>query len=302
MTEPQFHFLLPFILAQIIVGEIDGTLTGRVQVYSFPNTLYDITLVNIEATFAESHAGTPEIKLYYVNSATLATGYYRMTILSPDCTTVDTTGAIKPILRANGKLPVTDPTASDITAQVDINTTIIQNTEYYFQAENDVDSGQIAFCAKIDYYDNNDQTLASDTSGIILELDFTSNWEIDGITGTRKSPGQTVHYVSFEYTTEAYFCDNNNQQVSPAPLYPGQSVQVCVRTPANSDVEVVALRSVTFKNSMVRRSTPWQFLFVLLSFFGDSIDSFGGVIVIYSSLPGSPSIHCCDRWSRRCNE
>jgi hypothetical protein len=238
---------------QIVLGEVDGTLNGRVQVYSFPEQLYDITLVNLIATFSDDDTSEPEVELFYVNSAPAGVGYYKMAVLSPNCTDVDSTGAIQPIQHPNGTIPIptTNAGTSDAIAMVDIDTAAIEGTEYYVPPETNLDSGKIAFCVRVDFFDLDDRNLASETSKITLHLDFLSSWELDGVDGTRKAPSETVHYVNFQYTTEAFFCDDNNEEVTPARLFPGQGIQVCVKTPVTSDVEVVGLRSVVFKNELV---------------------------------------------------
>lgn len=209
------------------------------------NDPFRITLVDVDATFTDKSEDVPEVELTYANSAATGTGSYSLQFMDPSCSVVDNTNVI---FNLDGSLP--DTQGSNVHAMVNIDTTRISETAY-FDGSSDSATGKISFCVIMEYFDQRSQMVTSETSKITLQLDQTARWEVAGLPGLSKSPGERVDYVSFDYSTEAFFCNDYNQEVTLPPLYPGQSVQVCVRTPPGSEVEVADLRSVVFKNELV---------------------------------------------------
>lgn len=239
---------------KVVVGDV---VNGSATVYRFPFHLYELNLVKVESRFDLS--GTPEVDLHYINSAPIGAqgiGYYRMVLLYPNCSTVvspsEGKGIIWPVLDSQGKIPTSlvDPSTSSVRGQIDVNTTAIKNSSFYVSSATTGDS--VSFCLEMDFYNNEDIGVATVTSKITLVLDMMSSFTLgDTSYGERKPTVETFKYVALQYPLRTFFCNDDNDAVNPTSRFPGQTVQFCVKAPAESPVSVKDVKSVSFKNALV---------------------------------------------------
>lgn len=240
----------------IVVGgyssAANGEDSGTALAYKFANSAapgWNIELNNLATSFGGADESEPELTFTYdglrPNTADDAT--YKLTMLTSSCVLGQANDdAIAPVA-ATGSVPKTE--TFSLTPQLDVDTSDIAASTYYFSSEDGLAS--LSFCLKVEILVGN-EVMTFESADVTLDIDQTTGFDITNFQTNRKpSIVRVSQEAQFNYTLNSYFCDNNGIGIGQdtREVYPGEEVTICLEAPEGEGAEVVDVQSVSFENA-----------------------------------------------------
>jgi len=198
--------LLSTVVAQ--TGDFAWDIT---PVENWPQIAFDATTSESEVMFRYAYTGTLDENKYL--SAAL---------FQADCTSP-----------AENSLNVTNflITGSELDLDLDIIQSTITDSVHY--SPTSATTANIDFCLRVDYNYKNAlgdvMSVNFHETKVDITVDLTANFTLTGITTDRTAADEDAANADLDYPVEAYFCNDVNGLIVPAPFAQGSSLQVCVK-------------------------------------------------------------------------
>ena len=200
------------------VADFDWEITPE---DGFPSIAFDDASTSKEVVFKYNFTGTTGPNKYLVS-----------TLLDKNCNqTADASLAI-----------VQNVTGHEMEVDLDIiQETITGSSSYTENAAGT--SATIDFCLRIDY-DYKDATSGAVESinfhetTVTITVDLTANFTLASITTNRTAATEDNANANLDYPVEAYYCQDNNDEVAGTVLSQGSLLQFCVRMYENVTADV----------------------------------------------------------------
>ena len=182
-----------------------------------------------------------EIRFLYNYTGTTDpdTKYLKHELLQGDCKTPASTGALVVSF------------SEDITGNkeyqvdVDILQASIAGTPEYMDI--DVTSAMINFCIRVDYVYNDgtdpEESINFHETNVTINIDLTANFTLTAINVDRIDADQVDEDVALDCEVQAYFCNQNNENIGQPRFVQGEIMTVCVEI-ADSDRALYHLNDV----------------------------------------------------------
>eukprot|EP00977_Amphora_coffeiformis_P016864 scaffold5345_cov126-Amphora_coffeaeformis.AAC.2 len=180
-----------------------------------------------------------EVRFLYNYTGTTVPGskYLKHELLRGDCKTPASTDAVA--------VSFYEDIATNKEYQVDVN--ILQEsvagTPEYMDI--DVTAAMINFCIRVDYINNDgtEESINFHETNVTISIDLTANFTLTAINVDRISADQVDEDVALNCEVQAYFCNENNENVEQPTFVQGEIMTVCVEI-AESDRDLYHLYDV----------------------------------------------------------
>jgi hypothetical protein len=123
-------------------------------------------------------------------------------------------------------------TGDELNIELDIVQENISNSTHYKDINGT--AAIIGFCLRVDYNYvdalNNSESVNFYETNVTINVDLTANFTLAAIDAERTGADNEQADAKLDYKVEAYIClDNNTEVFSPAALFQGSALQVCIK-------------------------------------------------------------------------
>lgn len=182
-----------------------------------------------------------EIRFLYNYTGTTAPGtkYIKHELLRGDCKTPASTDAVV--------VSFSDDITGDKEYQVDVDilqASVAGTPEY---TDIDVTAAMINFCIRVDYVYKDgtepEESINFHETNVTINIDLTANFTLTAINVDRIDADQVDEDVALDCEVQAYFCDQNNDNIGQPRFVQGEIMTVCVEI-ADTDRALYHLNDV----------------------------------------------------------
>ena len=196
----------------------------------------DYPTISFEGSGADS-----EVRFLYNYTGTTVAGakYIKNQLLRGDCVTPASPQAV--VVSFSEDITA----AKEYQVDVDILQESVAGTPEYMDI--DVTAAMINFCIRVDYVykdgDEPEESINFHETNVTINIDLTANFTLTAISVDRIDADQVDEDVALNCEVQAYFCNQNNENVGQPLFVQGEIMTVCVEI-ADSDRDLYHLNDV----------------------------------------------------------